>query len=94
MSKADKSLSTLVGLLCVLGVGFSIRFLISGGANEGFAQHPTITSLHVVPGLLYLALAPLQFSPSIRGRFPAYHRWSGRLLAAIGLVIGAAALFL
>jgi len=94
MTKAKTIMSYLVGFLSIAGVAFTIAFLIRGGANPGFEQYPAITNLHVVPGLLYLALAPLQFSKTIRARYPVYHRWSGRLLVAVGLALGLAALFL
>jgi uncharacterized membrane protein len=48
----------------------------------------------VVLGGLYLTLAPLQFVRRIRSRHLAYHRRTGRLLVAIGLVVGATALFM
>lgn len=94
MSKAEKTLSTIVGLLCLMGVAFSVFFITGDGGNEGLAEYPTITRLHVIPGLVYLALAPLQFLSPIRNRYPAYHRWSGRLLAMLGLILGGAALFI
>lgn len=88
------TLSPIVVFLAIAGIGGSIFFFIGGGNNEGFAQHPIITNLHVIPGALYLLLAPLQFSKNIRNRSLNYHRWSGRLLTSIGLVLGAAAMFL
>ena len=94
MAKLQSTLVSIVGLLSVSGVVFTITFLIRGGANEGFAEYPTVTQLHVLPGLVYMALAPLQFLPSVRQRWPRYHRWSGRLLTAIGLVLGLAGLFI
>ncbi|NKB34044.1 MAG: DUF2306 domain-containing protein [Pseudomonadales bacterium] len=92
--KAETVLSFVVGFLAIAGVGGSIFFLFSGGANEGFEEYPIITRSHVIPGAIYLALAPLQFSKSIRNRNRAYHRWAGRLLASIAMVAGAGALFL
>lgn len=94
MSNTEKTLSVIVGLLCLMGVAFSVLFIIGGGGNDGLAEYPMITRLHVIPGLLYLALAPLQFLSSVRNRFPGYHRWVGRLLATLGLILGAAALFI
>ena len=94
MTKAKTTLTCLAGLLSILGIVFTISFLIRGGANEGFAEYPTVTNLHVIPGLIYLALAPLQFLGPIRDRYRNYHRWSGRLLAGIGLLLGGAALFI
>jgi len=48
----------------------------------------------VVLGGIYLALAPLQFVRRLRSRHPGYHRWAGRGLVSIGLVVGATALFM
>lgn len=94
MNRAETMMSCLTGFLSIAGVAFTILFLIRGGGNPGFEQYPGITNFHVVPGLLYLAVAPLQFSRTIRTRYPAYHRRCGRLLVTIGLVLGSAALFL
>jgi hypothetical protein len=52
---------------------------------------PVMTGVHVILGGLYLLLAPVQFLPAIRDRFPAYHRFAGRLLVAVGLLVGASA---
>lgn len=51
-----------------------------------FAAHPRLTLLHVVPGGLFLALAPLQFSSRLRDRHRRLHRWSGRLLVLTAVV--------
>ena len=56
--------------------------------DSSFAAHPVQTLLHVVPGALFLALAPLQFSTRIRTRRLRLHRWSGRLLLLCGGVVG------
>jgi len=94
MIRSRNALTTVVGLLCVAGVLFTIRFMFTGGENEGFSEYPTITNLHVLPGLIYLALAPLQFLSSVREKYPRYHRLSGRLLAVIGVVLGFTAVFI
>jgi uncharacterized membrane protein len=54
--------------------------------DRRFAAHPRMTLLHVVPGGLFLLLAPFQFSSWIRSRHLAWHRWSGRLLVAAGFL--------
>ncbi len=46
-----------------------------------YVQHPWITVLHIVPGLLFLTLAPLQFVARIRKRRIGLHRGLGRILA-------------
>ena len=51
-----------------------------------FAAHPVLALLHVVPGALFLVLAPLQFSRRIRARHLRFHRWSGRALVVAAIV--------
>ena len=84
----------IVGFLALSGIGASIFFFTHEPNNPGFVDYPNITVLHVIPGAIYLALAPFQFSATLRKKSLLYHRWSGRLLTAIGLIVGAAALFL
>jgi uncharacterized membrane protein len=62
--------------------------------DEVFALHPILTMIHVVPGLLFMILGPLQFSESIRVRHLQWHRWNGRIFMTSGLIIGASALLM
>lgn len=54
--------------------------------DRRFAAHPHATLLHTLPGGAFLILASLQFSRRLRRRHVALHRWSGRLLLALGSV--------
>ncbi len=87
-------LGILVAFLAITGVGASIFYFLREPSNPRFLDHPTITLLHVVLGGIFLALAPFQFLSRIRSRWLGYHRLAGRFLASIGLILGAAALFL
>jgi uncharacterized membrane protein len=60
--------------------------------DDIFARHPILTSVHIVPGLLFMLLGPLQFSSTIRARHLRWHRWSGRVFMGCGLIIGSSAL--
>ena len=60
--------------------------------NDGFARHRRLTLMHIVPGMLFVVLGPLQFVRSLRSRYPAVHRWIGRTVLACGVVIGSTAL--
>jgi hypothetical protein len=68
------------------------RFAAGAALDAGFAQHRSLTFLHIVPASLFMALMPLQFVRGIRARQLAWHRWSGRLLLVLGLVVGVSAL--
>jgi len=65
-----------------------------GALDDLFAHHPKLTLIHIVPGLLFMLLGPLQFSSSIRARHLRWHRWSGRVFVACGFVIGITALIM
>lgn len=58
-----------------------------------FAAHPFATVLHILPGGLFLLLAPLQFSPRVRSRFVQFHRWSGRLLVLAAITAASTGLY-
>jgi uncharacterized membrane protein len=60
--------------------------------DAGFARHKTLTLIHILPGALFLILAAIQFMPGVRRKHLQFHRWSGRFLVVIGLIIGASAL--
>lgn len=60
--------------------------------DTGFATHTLLTLVHIFPGLLFILLAPLQFAPRIRARYPQLHRWSGRLLLVLACIIGVSAM--
>ena len=90
-------------VLCLIGVAVVTRRLLTlmnaipaagptVGLDAGFARHETLTIIHIIPGLLFMLLAPLQFVKRIRVRWPALHRWIGRTVVALGTVIGGSAL--
>ena len=87
-------LGVMVGLLALTGVAASATHYLQEPYNPGFLEYPTVVALHVIPGGVFLALAPFQFVKRIRSRHPGYHRWAGRALVTIGLVVGATALFM
>jgi uncharacterized membrane protein len=60
--------------------------------DDLFARYPILTLVHIVPGLLFMVLGPLQFSSTIRARHLGWHRWSGRIFVSCGVVIGISAL--
>lgn len=62
------------------------------GLDNIFARHPALTLVHILPGLFFMVLGPIQFSRSIRSRHLWWHRLSGRVFVVCGLVIGVTAL--
>lgn len=93
-------------LLCVIAAGAAIRRITAlafpprrsppqiASLDEAFAKRPALTLAHIVPALLLVVLVPFQFSRSFRGRHIRIHRWTGRIIVSLGLVIGVSALAL
>ncbi|HEY4902825.1 MAG TPA: DUF2306 domain-containing protein [Candidatus Sulfotelmatobacter sp.] len=71
---------------------FAGKFPAAAALDAGFARHPVLTLLHIIPAALFVVLALLQFTPSIRAKHLTFHRWSGRFLVVAGLAIGSSAL--
>jgi uncharacterized membrane protein len=86
----------LIGIIATIGrlsdLGRGVGPPSADSMNEGYARFPVLTQLHIIPGALFMILGPLQFVRRIRTRYPAFHRWSGRVFAASSLVIGVTAL--
>jgi uncharacterized membrane protein len=60
--------------------------------DDLFARYPILTLIHIVPGILFMILGPLQFSSTIRAQHLRWHRLSGRVFVICGLVIAISAL--
>lgn len=59
--------------------------------DAAFLAHRPTGFLHVAAGLVMLTLMPLQVSAKVRQRWPALHRWSGRLFVLVGLAVSVTA---
>lgn len=59
-----------------------------------YVDHPWSSYIHIGLGSLFLILGPFQFSSSLRSRWVAFHRLSGRIFVACGLIVGISALYL
>lgn len=71
---------------------FAGKYPPAAALDIGFAKHAALTLLHIIPGTLFLLLAPLQFLPSIRAKHLRLHRRLGSILVVTGLVIGVSSL--
>jgi len=64
----------------------------SGPLDGAFAQHALLTMLHMLPGLVFVVLGPLQFVTTVRTRRPGVHRLIGYVVLTSGLITGTTAL--
>ncbi len=87
-------LAAVVSFLAFIGIAASATHYLYEPYNPGFLKYPTIVALHVILGGVHLLFAPFQFVKRIRSRHLGYHRWAGRFLVYVGLVVGMTALFM
>ena len=91
---------TVIFLITVILVFAAIRFNndienISSGEvpaagefDRRYALHPALAYAHILPGVIYVLLAPFQVSRRFRNRHLDLHRRLGRFLVPIGIVTG------
>jgi len=91
-------------VLCAIGAAAALRRIVAlqsapamgasvgAGLDRDFAARAGLTLLHIVPSLLFVLLVPLQFVSRLRRSYPRVHRWTGRLVMGLGLVLGISAL--
>lgn len=60
--------------------------------DDLFARYPALTLIHIIPGLIFVVLGPLQFSQTLRTRHLHWHRRSGRVFLVCGVMVGVSAL--
>ena len=80
----------IIGLFVFIGITSSLGQIPPGhnSYNAGFVTHPVTTLLHVIPGIIFMVLGPLQFMSKIREKFINFHRWIGRIFMADCVFIG------
>jgi uncharacterized membrane protein len=62
--------------------------LVHPDMRAAFTTHAAGVYVHAFGATVALVLGPLQFSSRLRRRFPAAHRWCGRLYLAAGVLVG------
>ena len=97
LSPADRA--NLQSLAAILGVDASSQHYRDIEEDTRFASArfnalPYTTLLHVVPGMLFLLLAPLQLVPRFRSRRPRIHRRLGYVLLALAIPYAVTGLYL
>jgi len=95
----------LVILLALIGIGMVLRRSLilagmipsvnpAGGKpfDDKITSQPVLTFVHMLPGLLFMILGPLQFIPRFQMRYPRFHRRSGRVFVVCAYLVGLSAL--
>ena len=88
----------LLGAISIAFGAVQLSIMATGeGAQVGngaYLSMPLPIWAHIIFGTLFNVLVPLQFAPTLRSRFRAWHRWQGRALALCTIVISLSALWM
>ncbi|MFL6169648.1 MAG: DUF2306 domain-containing protein [Ornithinibacter sp.] len=90
----------LVALVVIPAVAGSLRLLeLAGGplllpANPRMTASPVPVFVHVLSAVPYSVLGAFQFSSRLRRRHPRWHRSTGRVVVALGLVVALSGLWM
>jgi len=110
MNKKDTSLWLVPGSLLLLGfiviaTGVIRLSAMSEALSTGvipentkdmknYVEYPVISLLHILPGIVFILLGPLQLTSAIRQKWPVFHRWSGCVLIMSGILAGVSAILM
>ena len=90
----------LIALVIIPGAGGVARLVELAGGPTSLPPKPHVTEsplpliVHIIAALAFAVLGAFQFSPRLRHRRPGWHRVSGRLVVAFGVVVALTALWL
>lgn len=87
-------MAVVVAILVITGIGMSVLHYLREPYNPGFIKHTTVTNLHIIPGTIYLLLAPFQFVSFIRNKWMSAHRWIGRIISLLAIIVGLTSFFM
>lgn len=83
------TLSVLVALYAIGMYGFGPGAeRLHPAMRANFELRPLGIGLHIAASTLALLLGPLQFSTRLRARWPALHRWTGRVYLGGAVLLG------
>jgi len=80
---AVSAIPCAAGIARLAGLASNTAF---NGDSERFFASPVTVILHIISAGLFSLLGALQFSTGLRRRYPQWHKASGRVVAASGVV--------
>ena len=87
-------ITVLHGLLrfWIMGEALATGAPLADPVGIVYVQHPWLAVSHILPGIVFMLVGPLQFIPSIRRHWPKTHRVLGRVFIISGVLAAVTAL--
>lgn len=97
----------VVIILATIGIAAAVRRILilenvmgsfappgAQGFDSGFAKHPGLTFVHIIPGMLFMMLGPLLFVKKLREKNSNVYRWMRGIYFVAAYIIGFSALLM
>jgi uncharacterized membrane protein/outer membrane protein assembly factor BamD (BamD/ComL family) len=88
------AVASFYGLTALRGDFHGWSRFISRGYIHGDTMGNFAVAMHVTSAVMIMLAGALQLIPQIRSRFPAFHRWNGRIYMLAAVAIGTAGLYM
>jgi uncharacterized membrane protein len=70
------------------------KWNFTNGYVPGFSMGNTAVVLHVASAAIIMLAGAVQLVPQVRNRFPAFHRWNGRIYMLTAVTLSVAGLYM
>lgn len=92
-ARIDPGRETIFAALDRIDPRLDVRPTVIHNIDSRYGAHPVLARLHTVLGGAMVLLVPVQFTARVRNRYRSLHRWSGRTLLVLGVIIAATAFY-
>jgi Predicted membrane protein (DUF2306)/Tetratricopeptide repeat len=86
------AVASFYGLTSLRGDYHGWRF--TNGFIPGVTQGNLSVVLHLISAVVIMLAGAIQLVPQVRGRFPVFHRWNGRIYILAAVVLSGAGLYM
>lgn len=86
------AVASFYGLTALRGDYHGWRF--THGFEPGVTKGNLAVVMHVASGALLMLAGAIQLVPQVRNRFPAFHRWNGRIYLLTALILSLAGVYM
>jgi uncharacterized membrane protein len=70
------------------------KWNFTNGYVPGFSMGNTAVVMHVASAVIVMLAGAVQLVPQVRNRFPAFHRWNGRIYMLTAVTLSVAGLYM
>jgi uncharacterized membrane protein len=94
MALGSLAVLSAIARLVSIADGLSMEHLPDDHVDKHYIENLAVVLAHLVPGIAFMVLGPLQLSEKIRAKWPRWHRWAGRVYVVSGIGVALTSLYM